>query len=145
MPGPSLNRAVDRIIDANINRLKEGLRVCEEITRFALNNRLLTAQLKALRHRIEFNLKDFGPEKIIASRQAGADIGKGILGRELERGGVEHIFRANIQRAKESLRVLEEFAKLSNVKLSLLLKDVRYRLYEIEKKALKKFASLPGL
>jgi len=40
---------VGRIIDANLNRVKEGLRVCEEITRFILDN-----------HKFTLNLKRFG-------------------------------------------------------------------------------------
>jgi len=39
-----------RIIDANTNRLKEGLRVCEDIFRFILKRQKYRAQLKEIRH-----------------------------------------------------------------------------------------------
>ena len=41
-----------RIIDANLNRSREGLRVCEDIARFALDSKTLTEELKTVRHRI---------------------------------------------------------------------------------------------
>jgi hypothetical protein len=65
-----------------------------------------------------------------------------ILGQELKRSSVEDIFRANIQRVKESIRVLEEFSKLINKQAAIGFKKMRYRLYEIEKKALKKVSTL---
>ncbi|MFA6384789.1 MAG: hypothetical protein WCY10_05405, partial [Candidatus Omnitrophota bacterium] len=41
---------ISRVIDANANRLKEGLRVCEEVARFILNDGRLTRGLKEIRH-----------------------------------------------------------------------------------------------
>lgn len=40
-----------RIIDANINRLGEGLRVLEEFARMTLNDAVLTQKLKDVRHK----------------------------------------------------------------------------------------------
>ena len=42
--------AMAAIIDANINRLAEGLRAIEEYTRFIAKNKPLTDQLADLRH-----------------------------------------------------------------------------------------------
>ncbi len=39
-----------RVIDANINRLKEGVRVVEDIERYIFNNRELSSKLKVIRH-----------------------------------------------------------------------------------------------
>ena len=39
-----------RVIDANINRAKEGLRVVEDICRFILDNEQLTDKIKHNRH-----------------------------------------------------------------------------------------------
>ena len=39
-----------RIIDANLNRMGEGLRVLEDAARFLLNNAVLSEELKTLRH-----------------------------------------------------------------------------------------------
>ncbi|MFA4888184.1 MAG: thiamine-phosphate pyrophosphorylase [Candidatus Omnitrophota bacterium] len=123
-----------RIIDANINRVKEGLRVCEEITRFILNNRRLTSQLKKTRHAIDAAINCL-PRKsaLLKQRSALEDVGKNISARELIRGCIEDVYRANIQRVKESLRVLEEFSKLLDCRCALKFKAIRYAAYDLEK------------
>jgi len=134
---------INRIIDANINRAKEGLRVCEEITRFILNSRVLTADIKGLRHKIDSLIKGL-PDKyvLLSQRKSLEDVGRGLFGNELKRNNVEDIFFANIQRVKESLRVLEEFMKLRNSNLSIRFKGIRYDIYEVEKKIAQRIASL---
>ncbi len=49
----SLNPKVERLIDANINRLKEGLRVVEDICRYIHNDRNITSKIKELRHKLQ--------------------------------------------------------------------------------------------
>lgn len=130
--------SINRIIDANINRAKEGLRVCEEITRFLLDNPRLTSQLKALRHKIELLLPGLATKiELIQERNSRADIGAKIYGNELKRDNIKDIFFANIQRVKESVRVLEEFAKLLNKNTAVKFKEIRYATYELEKKIAK--------
>ena len=127
---------VNRIIDANINRVKEGLRVCEEITRFILNSRLLSLQLKTLRHEIDLIAKDLAAKKeLLKERSVQDDVGRNIRANELNRESIKDIFFANIQRVKESVRVLEEFSKLININSALKFKRARYKVYAIEKKA----------
>ncbi|MEW6101805.1 MAG: thiamine-phosphate pyrophosphorylase [Candidatus Omnitrophota bacterium] len=134
---------IRRIIDANINRIKEGLRVCEEITRFLLESKSLTAEFKALRHRIDSVIKKIPDNcSLIKERRSCQDVGKDIRANELKRKGAKDIFFANIQRVKESLRVMEEFSKLFNTRIALDFKNLRYYAYEIEKKAAQRLASL---
>ena len=126
---------IDRIIDANINRAKEGLRVCEEIARFILNERTLTSEIKKIRHEIEGIVKNLPQAKnLLKSRKALSDVGRDVYADELKRKNLQDIFFANIQRAKESVRVLEEFSKLINITLAIRFKKLRYRIYETEKK-----------
>lgn len=136
--------AINRIIDANLNRLKEGLRVCEEITRFILESRPLTQALKRLRHKIDASAEAIRAEgALFFSRNSKTDIGRRIyLKKEFSRRDYRDIFFANFQRAKESLRVLEEFLKLKDMKLALKFKQLRYEAYAMEKKAAKKFSAL---
>ena len=132
-----------RIIDANINRVKEGLRVCEEITRFILNSRSLTLALKEARHEIDAALKNLAAKsELLQERLSSSDVGKNIRVNELKRDSLGDIFFANIQRAKESARVLEEFSKLINTGASLKFKKVRYKIYAIEKKAALRISAL---
>ena len=130
-------KSIDRIIDANINRAKEGLRVCEDITRFILDNREFSLKLKKIRHRVsELSLYLAPRARLFEGRNSIKDVGRFIKADELKRKGVRDIFFANMQRVKESIRVLEEFAKLGNLKAALGFKDIRYKIYDIEKKVL---------
>lgn len=136
-------QGIDRIIDANVNRIKEGLRVCEEITRFILNSPSLTFKFKNLRHRIGGVFKSL-PKNIILlkKRDSVTDVGRNIYVNELKRRNYSDIFFANVQRLKESIRVLEEFSKLKNANIAVKFKKIRYDLYEIEKKVAKRISSL---
>ncbi|MFH0754911.1 MAG: thiamine-phosphate pyrophosphorylase [Candidatus Omnitrophota bacterium] len=129
---------LQRVVDANYNRSKEGLRVCEDLCRFVLNEPGLTAKFKKTRHELTVVIVAFGLKEIVASRNIVGDVGRATTREESKRQGSPDIFYANIQRVKESLRVLEEFAKLRDVKLSGLLKKMRYSVYDIEKIVLEK-------
>ena len=135
-----------RIIDANLNRSREGLRVCEEIARFVWSVSILTGELKRARHRISDIVKDtrFDPRLLAASRNSLDDIGRGFkIGSEVRRADYNDIFSANMQRVKESLRVLEEFFKLFDERASKRFLTLRFKIYDIEKKAIiKKISSL---
>lgn len=132
-----------RIIDANINRTKEGLRVCEEIARFILNSRTLTSKFKQIRHKVDALLKRLPSRTtLLDERESLKDVGKEIYIHELKRRDSQDIFFANIQRVKESLRVLEEFAKLINKNIAIEFKRLRYDIYEIEKKVTQRISSL---
>jgi len=135
-------KTVNRIIDANINRAKEGLRVCEEITRFILESHSLTAELKGVRHKIDTLLKALPASRyLVRERSSLSDVGRDIYAGELKRKSCRDIFFANIQRVKESIRVLEEFTKLTNIRTAVAFKRLRYTLYEIEKKIIGRLSS----
>lgn len=137
------NSTVNRIIDANLNRVKEGLRVCEEVSRFILDSRVFTAAFKGMRHRIGSLVRRLGPYPgMIKERDASGDIGRRIYKGELSRRDYQDIFFANIQRVKESLRVLEEFSKLTSTRTACAFKDLRYEAYQVEKRIIEKFAAL---
>jgi len=138
LPNNSKTKAINRVIDANINRVKEGLRVCEEITRFILDNRNLTAEFKKIRHRTDAILKYLPSNtELIKKRQSLTDVGRKIYVNELKRKNYRDIFFANIQRVKESTRVLEEFTKLINKNIAVRFKGLRYDIYEVERKVAK--------
>ncbi len=144
MPKGFNQKLIYRIIDANLNRAKEGLRVCEDITRFILESPSLTANLKQIRHKLDKLILSFAPQryKLLLTREAKNDVGRLIFGQELKRSGISDILFANIQRVKESIRVLEEFSKLSNAKRAADFKAARYSVYELEKKIAKKAQAL---
>ncbi len=139
-----MNRSVYRTIDANANRLTEGLRVCEDIARFVLLDKKKTRRFKSLRHSAFSAVKKFDKEKkdLLKSRNSRKDVGKKTIKNEAQRKNVADIFRANIKRAEESARVLEEFSKLVNTRLSGRFKDMRFELYSLEKGIAKKLQAL---
>ena len=134
-----------RIVDANFNRSREGLRVCEDIARFIMNSSALTKELKALRHGISGIIRSSPEmaEDLLESRNPSGDCGKiPDFKIEIPRREANDIFTANIERVKESIRVLEEFFKLVDIKLSAKFSRLRFKAYAIEKKAVKRLASL---
>lgn len=135
---------VSRVIDANLNRAKEGLRVCEEVARFMLDDRRLTGALKKARHKVDSVLNgSFCFSALVGGRDSISDVGRFNSQGEFKRRNGKDIFRANMQRVKESLRVLEEFSKLEDVGAALGFKRLRYEVYEIERSSFKKISSLP--
>jgi len=118
-----------RLIDANINRLKEGLRVLEDISRYVHSNRDLSYRLKELRHMAQ---KGYDI-KMLEKRDARGDILKKSTSSEMKRRGLEDLIIANFSRAQESSRVLEEAFKLLDTTLSEHYKNIRYELYDLEK------------
>ncbi|MBF0388147.1 MAG: thiamine-phosphate pyrophosphorylase [Candidatus Omnitrophica bacterium] len=129
-------RGIERVVDANFNRAKEGLRVCEDISRFMLDDKVLTSGYKAVRHDLTSAAVVFGLREIVKARDAAGDIGRPTTVAEAKRGSIADIFYANTQRVKESLRVLEEFAKLRGTGSAEQFKTLRYQVYGLEKKAL---------
>ncbi|MCC6758731.1 MAG: thiamine-phosphate pyrophosphorylase [Candidatus Omnitrophica bacterium] len=134
--GADLESKFLRVIDANFNRAKEGLRVCEDVCRFWLNDTAMTKKLKDLRHGLTKVMVPLGLKEMIMGRDVGGDVGSKSTKSESRRDKPSDIFYANSQRVKESLRVLEEFSKLKNTKAAQAIKAMRYEVYVIEKKVL---------
>ncbi len=133
-----------RVIDANLNRLREGLRVCEEFVRFFSNDKELTGDFKKIRNRVSgiYNTLSGHKKLLFEARDASKDVGKIGFIFERKRSRLLDVFWANIQRSKESLRVLEEFFKLEKKGLSDEFRKLRFKAYELEKKAYRKLKDL---
>ena len=118
-----------RLIDANLNRLAEGIRVVEDIYRYVLDDKTTAKRLKALRHKARIDIYI----DLINSRDIKNDVLKTSTSSEQNRSDLQSILIANFKRAQESSRVLEEFCKLISTKDSENFKYIRYELYDIEK------------
>ncbi len=119
------------ILDANINRVAEGLRVAEDWARFYLRDSETTHALRKIRHDLWNTAKESYPDII-----KGRDTGEDILAEteEKERKKETDIPRASLNRVKEGLRVLEEFGKLVSAYAGGKFKKMRFKVYEIEKR-----------
>ena len=129
---------VFRLIDANFNRAKEALRVCEDVCRFYLEYPASTRQYKQCRHELTAAIEALDLKALIGARSIETDVGRGTTKAELHRQTEADIYYANSQRAKESVRVLEECAKLLDSRAAQKIKMLRYKLYGIEKKVVSK-------
>ena len=129
MTNLEVSEKIERLIDANLNRLKEGIRVIEDINRYIFDDASLTSALKQLRH----TLQPAYDQNRLRYRDIENDVQKKSIASELERTSITDLVIANFSRAQESARVLEESFKLVDHKLSELCKKVRYALYGIEK------------
>jgi thiamine-phosphate pyrophosphorylase len=123
-----------RIIDAAANRGCEGLRVVEDYVRFVLDDRHLTEQLKRLRHELASAVSCFSMASRLASRETQADVGTTVsTATERCRADAAAVMTANFVRLQESLRSLEEFAKVLNPDASAVLEQLRYRAYTLQR------------
>ncbi len=131
-------KKIYRILDANLNRAREGLRVVEEVARLYRQEEKLSKSLKNLRHRITTTSQKYFDQKLLLRyRDSQKDLGaKGMGLYEGRRKDVRTIVQANLRRAEEALRVLEEFGKIIDRNSAEGFKRLRFRLYTLEKKIL---------
>lgn len=121
------------VIDANLARVKEGIRVLEDIVRFVFADKELFEALKILRHSLSGMEVWFQPAHTIGGR-FGTDVGGGTNAPgEFTRHSLYSLIRANASRSIEALRVLEEFAKLYSKKNAHLIERARYQMYSVER------------
>ena len=137
MTKENLSPEVFRVIDANLNRLKEGIRVVEDLLRYFQNNKDLSKRLKSLRHLAEFDDIDV----LLKHRDSINDVLRPTVESEMDRSDLKSIVIANFKRAQESSRVLEELFKLHNTSESENFKHIRYELYDLEKEIVLNFKS----
>ncbi len=120
------------MVDANLNRLKEGIRVIEDIARYVHNDKNLSTSLKNLRHQCRIEPL----EELLASRDSVNDVLRPTLPSEMNRTDLKSILIANYKRGQESARVLEELYKIVVPEISEQFKQIRYELYGLEKENL---------
>ncbi len=131
-----------RIIDANINRLNEGLRVIEDILRFYFNDKKYGKSLKKIRHKIK-KFTDKNYFELVKHRDVINDKNKYLNPEEeFSRETLKDLFIANFKRIEESCRVLEEVLKIENKGYSELFKEIRFEIYQIEKNIVEKYKKI---
>jgi thiamine-phosphate pyrophosphorylase len=124
-----MERAILRILDANLDRAREGLRVIEEWCRFGLERSDLTEICKDLRQQ----LGQLHTADIRAARDTPGDPGIHLTHpQETQRESVTQVLLANCARVQESLRVLEEYGKVERPALAAAAKQIRYQVYTLE-------------
>ena len=129
---------VYRVLDANLNRLREALRVIEEYYRFIDDRPDVCVGLKVLRHGLIEVETVIGRGELLANRDSESDcFAKKVRPEERDRTSLNDLLVANFKRGQEASRVIEEYAKMIDpprgVELSEAAKKVRFSLYTSEK------------
>ncbi len=160
----SEKNSVFRILDAAINRAGEGIRVVEDYVRMVLGDVYLATQLKQLRHDLTAAVEAIDPAERIAARDSQGDVGRTIKTEsEYQRGDLNEtdspssenefnkmklsggMIQANLARAQQAFRTIEEFSKTIDPEISKSVEQLRYRTYTIEKAVLTTVVSLQNL
>ncbi len=131
-----------RLIDANANRAREALRMLEDIARFHLDDRDLTAKAKSLRHELREALDRFPSGWLVANRDTTGDVGTELsTPAESVRRDLLDVTIAAGKRASEALRVLEEASKVVDADRASSFESLRYRTYELDRVLLQRLGS----
>ncbi len=127
-----------RIIDANINRAQEGLRVIEDFYRYRFDEEDKEAhkRLRTLRHRfseVARSLTESYP--LLKERDTDSDEGRSnSISSYREKSDLVY---ANFQRVKQALRVIEEAMRLvPDIGASELVREIRFLVYDLERELL---------
>lgn len=125
--------SICRILDANLDRAREGLRILEDWCRFGLHHHELTETLKHLRQ----TLAQWHTPDLRLARDTPGDPGTAITHpQEAIRTSVTQVLQANFCRVEEALRSLEEFGKLHHGEMAMACKHMRYQVYALESQVL---------
>ena len=118
-----------RILDANLDRAREGLRIIEEWCRFGLENNRLAEECKQMRQEVA----RWHSHEIRLARDTLNDTGTSLSHPQEEtRRNIEHVLQSNLCRIQEALRVIEEYGKLYQVEMGITFKNIRYKVYTLE-------------
>ncbi len=122
-------QATYRILDANLDRAREGIRIIEEWCRFALDNPTLAQTCKAMRQ----TLAKWHTAEIHSARNTPDDCGTDLTHpQEERRDSAQQVLQINLARTQEALRVLEEYGKLYHAEMGSACKQLRYQIYTLE-------------
>ncbi|WP_269617343.1 thiamine phosphate synthase [Prochlorococcus marinus] len=129
---PSDNR-IAQLIDANLDRAREGLRVMEDWCRFGLKRSDFSIQIKDWRQQLGIHHHNIYRKARLTSNDPAMGISHPL---QALRSTPEAVFIANSSRVQEALRVIEEFTRITDPNLCEIASKIRYETYEIEIKVL---------
>ena len=120
---------VAQIIDANLDRAREGLRVLEDWARFAIGRKDLVKTCKNFRQTL-------GKHHLKIYKQSRNFISDKCMGlshpEQFKRSNASSIISSNAARVQEALRVIEEFSRDHNKDLCKISAEIRYEIYTLE-------------
>ena len=136
-----MKTGMHRILDANVNRAAEGIRVLEDVLRFHFEDEVLTKEFRNMRHTLRKSLQEMD-DSFINCRDSQHDIGREISRASTldKKTSLKQLVNANFKRVTEALRVIEETLKIiGHYAVSKDMEGLRYQAYYLEKEYGKKF------
>ena len=125
-----------RAFDAVAPRAAEAIRVVEDVVRFMLDDKSLSAEAKQLRHDLAAAVAAVGRERGVLARDVAGDVGTDLeADRPLARRTASDLLAANAARGGQAIRSLSEIAAIIAPAHGAAFDPLRYRLYAIERNA----------
>ena len=133
--------SVLRLIDANLNRAREGLRVIEDYARFIRDDRAIGESLKSIRHRLASATREVA-DRAIVLRDTPGDVGTSYaeVG-ALPRVELRDVVTAAGRRTGEALRAVEEYLKTIDAAAAREVEACRYAFYDVEQRVAATFSA----
>ena len=122
----------ERLLDANLNRAREGLRTLEELARLILEDAHLAESFRSRRRQ----LGELGEEQlpdVLCDRSAGTDPGLAPEVAAGPRNDLAGVAAAAAGRVGESLRVLEEVGSTVSPTFSAGIQGIRHGWYDLDR------------
>lgn len=126
-------RSLLRILDANLNRAREALRVVEDLARFHRDDAVAAAAFKDARHSLDRLARPLARD-LVRARDSERDVGRDGDPPVDRARSPRELLTANLKRAGEALRSIEEIAKGRYADLSREAHRRRYELYTLEQR-----------
>jgi thiamine-phosphate pyrophosphorylase len=129
-----------RILDANLNRAREGVRTAEEYARLYVQDATTAAALKSLRRDVQALAASLDSLPLLKHRDVEHDPGTRPQADDVTRASPADVAVAGIKRAQEALRAIEEYAQIAHPPAAPLAAAARYHAYSAEQQL---FAASP--
>ncbi len=123
-----------RLLDANANRAREGLRIIEDTARFVLEKPYVARGMRELRHGLDALVRNHY-KKLLLARDVAGDSGRTNASKPYK-GSVQDLLAANFKRCEEALRVLEEYGRVMSPGSVKIAQGLRFKVYQWETKLL---------
>jgi thiamine-phosphate pyrophosphorylase len=149
MGAPARGGSLWRVVDANANRAREGLRVCEDLVRFCLGSEVEFRRVRALRYALSRQLTTLAARsgasptrggQLVTARDSERDPGR--RSRPAAVRSAEQLLIINLQRTKEAVRALEEASRVVAPRATAGFQDLRFDLYDAERRILLNVAAV---
>lgn len=122
-----------RILDVNLNRSTESLKFIEDYIRFSLESNKLLCSIRKIRKDFLKVKKEIPLKDLVLYRKSEGDLGRPAEFDKKSTAEGRDLVVANMTRLKESSRTIEEILRLKNPHLSNKLKEIRFKIYDLEK------------